>query len=80
MAFLKVSLAGALTAMGGVVGYFLVAQLGLFTLLSGCRIQQFFVCRIGRPDPSIAKKAVSSRDRSADYLAGDWHGDGDAGQ
>ena len=58
MALLKVSLAGAVTALGGAVGYFLVGQLQDFLpYFLALASSSFVYCGAGRFDSPVAKAA-----------------------
>jgi zinc and cadmium transporter len=73
MAFLKVSLAGALTAMGGLVGYFLVAQLEAYLpYFLAVASSSFMYVALADLIPQLQKK-LSARETAAQIL---WLGVG----
>jgi zinc and cadmium transporter len=73
MAFLKVSLAGALTAMGGLVGYFLVAQLEAYLpYFLAVASSSFMYVALADLIPQLQKK-LTARETAAQIL---WLGVG----
>jgi zinc and cadmium transporter len=73
VAFLKVSLAGALTAMGGVVGFFLVAQLEAYLpYFLAIASSSFLYVALADLIPQLQKQ-LSARETAAQIL---WLGVG----
>jgi zinc and cadmium transporter len=67
-AFLKVSLAGALTAMGGMVGYFLVAQLEAYLpYFLAIASSSFLYVALADLIPQLQKK-LSARETAAQIV------------
>ena len=68
MAFLKVSLAGALTAMGGLVGYFLVAELKAYLpYFLAIASSSFLYVALADLIPQLQKK-LSARETAAQII------------
>jgi zinc and cadmium transporter len=68
MAFLKVSLAGALTAMGGLVGYFLVAELKAYLpYFLAVASSSFLYVALADLIPQLQKK-LSARETAAQII------------
>jgi zinc and cadmium transporter len=74
VALVKVSLAGAVTALGGMAGLLPGgAAARLPAVLSGGGQQQLCLCGAGRPDPAAAKAPERAPDGGADRLAAGGH-------
>jgi zinc and cadmium transporter len=81
MALVKVSLAGAVTALGGTLGYFLVERLqDYLPYFLAVASSSFIYVALADLIPAAAKTPVSARNHRADCLAGSGHRAGDAGQ
>jgi zinc and cadmium transporter len=76
-ALLKVSLAGAVTALGGLAGWALVEGLAGLLPYPDAGGQQLHLRGAGRPDPAAAKAPERAADGGADPVAAGGHGAGD---